>query len=248
MHRTRSAATRPTKGEDDGLMGGKVRRFSDVDAGSGGDEAYTSYAEAESVLQDLAEVFFENTDVASGDQTGSPRKSVAPGSRHSFQIMEAKYRALVEQIPAVVFMAYLDEGVGEAYVSPQIEAALGFTQEEWLQDPVRWYSQVHPDDKQRWSVEAAELFLSGKPLRSAYRVLSRDNRVIWFHCEAKMIRARRRKPMVHSWRRIRHHRSEANGRGAGGRAQCSHCHSGYGWRIGDRARCRWPHRSLQPRL
>ena len=42
--------------------------------------------------------------------------------------MEAKYRALVEQIPAVVFMAYLDEAVGEAYVSPQIEEMLGFSQ------------------------------------------------------------------------------------------------------------------------
>ena len=102
--------------------------------------------------------------------------------------MEARYRALVEQIPAEVFMAYLDEGIGEAYVSPQIEEVLGFTQEEWLQDPVRWYRQVHPDDKSRWSLEAAELFLSGKPLRSAYRVLARDGRVIWFHCEAKMIR------------------------------------------------------------
>ena len=52
--------------------------------------------------------------------------------------LEARYRALVEQIPAVVFMAYLDRGIGEAYVSPQIEAALGFSQEEWLEDPVRW--------------------------------------------------------------------------------------------------------------
>ena len=128
--------------------------------------------------------------------------------------MEAKYRALVEQIPAVVFMAYLDEGIGEAYVSPQIEAVLGFTQEEWLQDPVRWYRQVHPDDKQRWSVEAAELFLSGKPLRSAYRVIARDGRVIWFHCEAKMIRRRGRPSLVHSRGGIRHHRSEEDGRGA----------------------------------
>ena len=69
-----------------------------------------------------------------------------------------------------------------------MKQVLGFTQEEWLQDPVRWYQQVHPDDKQRWSVEAAQLFLSGEPLRSAYRVLARDGRVIWFHCEAKMIR------------------------------------------------------------
>ena len=64
---------------------------------------------------------------------------------------------------------------------------LGFTQEEWLQDPVRWYRQVHPDDKQRWSVEAANVSL-GTTSASAYRVLARDGRVIWFHCEAKMIR------------------------------------------------------------
>src|SRR5277367_1934918 len=102
--------------------------------------------------------------------------------------LEARYRALVEQIPAVVFMAYLDRGIGEAYVSPQIEAALGFSQEEWLEDPIRWYSHIHPEDKQRWSTDAAEMFLTGNALRSAYRVVSRDGRIIWFHCEAKMIR------------------------------------------------------------
>jgi PAS domain S-box-containing protein len=141
----------------------------------------TTYAEAEAVLEDLAKVFFENS---GADDTALRTQNV----KSQVPSLEAKYRALVEQIPAVVFMAYLDEAVGEAYVSPQIEAVLGFTQEEWLQDPVRWYSQIHPDDKLRWSVEAAGLFLSGKPLRSAYRVLSRDGRVIWFHCEAKMIR------------------------------------------------------------
>ena len=148
-------------------------------------QAATTYAEAEDVLENLARVFFENTSLLT-----SHGPFVQPAQKSGSQLLnlEAKYRALVEQIPAVVFMAYLDEAVGEAYVSPQIEAVLGFTQEEWLQDPVRWYSQVHPDDKQRWSLEAAELFLSGKPLRSAYRVLSRDGRVIWFHCEAKMIR------------------------------------------------------------
>jgi signal transduction histidine kinase len=40
----------------------------------------------------------------------------------------------------------------------------------------------------RWSMEAAEMFLSGKPLRSSYRVIARDGRVLWFQCEAKMIR------------------------------------------------------------
>ena len=143
-----------------------------------------SYPEAESVLQGLANVFFDST-----RPFGYPANAANAGlSAETPPNMEAKYRALVEQIPAVVFMAYLDERIGETYVSPQIEAVLGFTQEEWLQDPVRWYAQLHPDDRQRWSAEAAQLFLSGEPLRSSYRVLARDGRLVWFHCEAKMIR------------------------------------------------------------
>lgn len=102
--------------------------------------------------------------------------------------MEARYRVLLEQIPAVVFMAFLDGGLSEAYVSPQIEQMLGFSREEWLDDPIRWYHQIHPDDRRRWSVEAAEMFMSGKPLKSVYRVITRDGRIVWFHCEAKLVR------------------------------------------------------------
>ena len=63
-------------------------------------------------------------------------------------------------------MVSLDRGSGEAYVSPHIEELLGFTQEEWLEDPIRWYERIHPDDKLRWNTEAAEMFLTAKPLRS----------------------------------------------------------------------------------
>jgi PAS domain S-box-containing protein len=146
-------------------------------------------AEAEEILQVLAGVFAHHNPANARRivyPPGRPDEGWSPDAE--LPNIEARYRALVEQIPAVVFMAYLDQGIGEAYVSPQIEAALGFSQEEWLEDPVRWYSHIHPDDKQRWSTEAAEMFLSGNPLRSAYRVVARDGRVIWFHCEAKMIR------------------------------------------------------------
>ncbi len=50
------------------------------------------------------------------------------------------------------------------------------------------------NQKQRWSHEAAEMFLTGNPLRSAYRVIARDGRIIWFHCEAKMIRQENGEP------------------------------------------------------
>ncbi len=146
-----------------------------------------SAAKAAAVLADLADVFVSrraSPQGASSSVADAPRGvPAADGSS-----VDARYRALVEQMPAVVFMADLDEGIGEAYVSPQIESALGFSQQEWLEDPIRWYHRIHPDDKERWSVEAAEAFLSGEPLRSAYRVVARDGRVLWFHCQAAMIR------------------------------------------------------------
>ena len=146
--------------------------------------------EAENLLIDLAAVFLTNQ-----------AQPLAPADLFSEENQDEQlpkadeiYRALVEQIPAVIFMAHLDRGTGEAYVSPQIEATLGFSQEEWLEDPIRWYRQIHPDDKNRWSIEAAQMFLSGTPLRSAYRVMARDGRVVWFHCEAKMIRRKDGRP------------------------------------------------------
>jgi PAS domain S-box-containing protein len=137
--------------------------------------------EAENLLKELAGV------LSASASNGTVRNEPAPSA-------EARYRALVEQIPAVVFMADLDQGAGEAYVSPQIEEALGFTQAEWLEDPVRWYEQVHPADKERWSLEAADMVLTGRPLRSSYRVLARDGRVVWFQCEVRMVRGTNGEP------------------------------------------------------
>jgi PAS domain S-box-containing protein len=157
--------------------------------GSVSNERSLGPEEAESILSGLAQTYLQGAEIGNSaaihHSFGLPE---IPGQATALPNLEAKYRALVEQLPAVVFMAYLDRGIGEAYVSPQIEATLGFSQAEWLEDPVLWYRQVHPDDKDRWSAEAAEMFISGKPLRSAYRVVARDGRVIWFHCEAKMIR------------------------------------------------------------
>jgi PAS domain S-box-containing protein len=147
-----------------------------------------SISEAESVLADLAQVFFQNSPASAIRYTDRSSAGAAAATPKPGPNIEARYKVLLDQLPAVVFMAYLDEGMGEAYVSPQIEATLGFTQKEWLEDPVRWYQRIHPEDKERWSVEAASMFLSGDPLRSSYRVIARDGHVVWFQCEARLVR------------------------------------------------------------
>src|SRR5580704_1965127 len=144
--------------------------------------AEPSLSEAQAMLEGLAGVFLHDS------ENGVRAARDLEGARE-LPNMQARYRSLVEQLPAVVFLVYLDRGIGEAYVSPYIEAALGFSQAEWLEDPVRWYRHIHPEDNLRWSEEAAEMFLTGKPLRSVYRVIARDGHTVWFHCEAKMVRS-----------------------------------------------------------
>jgi PAS domain S-box-containing protein len=104
------------------------------------------------------------------------------------RLAEARYRTLVEQMPVVTFLAALDGGINELYVSPQIESLLGFSQKEWLENPVLWYTQLHPDDRERWHFEFALTCASGERFRSEYRFLARDGRVVWVHGEAQMVR------------------------------------------------------------
>jgi PAS domain S-box-containing protein len=136
--------------------------------------------EAEAVLGALAGIFYPP------DSGREPNPAAVSGT--TLPELEVRYKTLLEQIPAVVFMAPLEAGLSSAYVSPHIEAVLGFTQEQWLNDPVRWYYQIHPDDRSRWSLEAASLFLTGQALRSVYRLMARDGHTVWFQCEAKMVR------------------------------------------------------------
>jgi PAS domain S-box-containing protein len=101
---------------------------------------------------------------------------------------EAKFRTLVENIPAVTFIAPLDENVPELYVSPQIEELLGFTQKEWVEDPVLWHRQLHPDDRERWNRQFAPTCATGEPFREIYRFVAKDGRAVWVHGSARMVR------------------------------------------------------------
>jgi PAS domain S-box-containing protein len=124
----------------------------------------------------------------------SLRRQAEDQLRHA----EARYRTLVEEIPAVTFMAALDDtaaAINELYVSPQIESLLGFTQKEWLEDPVLWYRQLHPEDRDRWHVEFARTCSTAEPFDAVYRFVARDGRVVWVHGHAKVVRDKNGRPL-----------------------------------------------------
>ena len=89
---------------------------------------------------------------------------------------EARYRSLVEQIPAVV---YADDGDVTTYVSPQIQQILGVSPEEYRADPDMWLHMVHPDDRARAEAES-EAFLAGEGADlTDYRMVRPDGRIVW---------------------------------------------------------------------
>ena len=97
---------------------------------------------------------------------------------------KSKYGALVEQIPAIVYVDVADEHMSTTYVSPQIEAILGYHPQEYIEDPQLWENILHPDDRE----EAMATYLrgreSGGPFVFEYRLLARDGRTVWFRDSA----------------------------------------------------------------
>lgn len=104
---------------------------------------------------------------------------------------EARYRALVEQLPVIVYTEAITEGatgdVSVTYVSPRSEEVLGIPPAEWMRDPDIWLRSVHPDDRAlvRRLNEQADRTM--EPFIAEYRMLARDGRTIWIHDESAVL-------------------------------------------------------------
>jgi PAS domain S-box-containing protein len=99
---------------------------------------------------------------------------------------EAKYRFLVEQIPAITYTIAPNATGKLLYISPQI-SQLGFSPEEWLNDPEGLLKRAHPEDRKFVHDEIARGYESGEPLRFEYRLLTRAGEVRWFLNEAILV-------------------------------------------------------------
>jgi PAS domain S-box-containing protein len=101
---------------------------------------------------------------------------------------EARYRALVEQVPMITYTSAIDETSTTLYISPQVEKILGYTQKEYLADPDIWYKLLHPLDRERVLLEVMKSHRSGKPFASEYRMRSRTGHDVWILDEAALVR------------------------------------------------------------
>lgn len=91
---------------------------------------------------------------------------------------ENKYRTLVEQVAAISYIAELGIHGQWLYVSPQIEAIAGYSQDEWMANSRDWTRHIPQEDHS--VIEAAEAAsLRGERFQAEYRIVRKDGTVIW---------------------------------------------------------------------
>ncbi|WP_019936502.1 response regulator [Bordetella sp. FB-8] len=106
----------------------------------------------------------------------------------------AKYRLLVEQMPAITYVYPLRDDGDDPYVSPQI-GMLGYSPQDWTAGRAFHLSRIHPGDRARVESLLAHSMESGKPLRTSYRVMTREGRHLWFRDHANILRDDKQRPI-----------------------------------------------------
>ncbi|HEX5164332.1 MAG TPA: PAS domain S-box protein, partial [Thermomicrobiales bacterium] len=96
---------------------------------------------------------------------------------------EARFRTLVEEMPAIIYINAWDEPHPMLYVSPHVEEMLGYPAMTWLEQPGFVYSIVHPDDREPLRAENARTEAIGARFSLEYRLIAHDGRIFWVRDE-----------------------------------------------------------------
>jgi PAS domain S-box-containing protein len=108
---------------------------------------------------------------------------------------ETKYRMLVEHVNAITYIAEIGINGQWFYVSPQVEAILGYTPDEWLAISSDWDKLIHPDDLSA-VVAAEEASKNGLPFQAEFRLRRKDGREVWLNDTAVVVQGSNSHPVM----------------------------------------------------
>ncbi len=109
-------------------------------------------------------------------------------ARERLREAESRHRALVERLPLVTYSHALGNRGSLLHVGPQIEGLLGYSREEWAEEPDLFERLLHPDDRDRVLAELDAAAEGVRPFRTEYRMLTRAGDLVWLRDEAAPVR------------------------------------------------------------
>ncbi|HEY3017243.1 MAG TPA: PAS domain S-box protein, partial [Gaiellaceae bacterium] len=106
-------------------------------------------------------------------------------------------RSLIEQVPVTIYIDRLDDVSSNVFMSPQLEAVLGYSAEEWASDREHYLKVIHPDDREGVLAEHRRTRETGDLFSMEYRMVARDGSIRWFLDEARVVRDETGQPVFH---------------------------------------------------
>lgn len=100
---------------------------------------------------------------------------------------QAQYKTLLENIPTITYINSTDENAHTEYVSPQVEKLLGYSRDMFIKDTLFWKKILHSSDLERVMNANLEGTRTGEPFNMEYRLITKDQRVIWVKDEANLV-------------------------------------------------------------
>ncbi len=115
--------------------------------------------------------------------------------RRRTESVEHRYRTLVEELPAALYISSLDKTSNALYVSPAIVELLGYELEEWARKPELFDEILHPLDRDDVleAIDAAKH--AGTPYEAEYRLFRNDGSIVWVRDRAVTVRDARGRPL-----------------------------------------------------
>jgi diguanylate cyclase (GGDEF)-like protein/PAS domain S-box-containing protein len=100
---------------------------------------------------------------------------------------QARYRALLEQMPGASYIRSADGTGTTIYISPQVEGMLGYPPERWMGEPAFWSHVIHPLDRGRVLEAFARANRLGERFLQEYRIMTQSEQRVWVRDEATLL-------------------------------------------------------------
>jgi diguanylate cyclase (GGDEF)-like protein/PAS domain S-box-containing protein len=113
------------------------------------------------------------------DTFSSPQLETGPTQTR--EVSQEIIKLMLEQVNLVVYLRQVDEVNSTLYINPYIDALLGFSPQEWIEEPETWFIQILPEDRERVLAEHLSSIETGKKIDLEYRMTRFDGNVIWVH-------------------------------------------------------------------
>jgi PAS domain S-box-containing protein len=134
-----------------------------------------------------------------------------PGARYSQGVMfdvterrqaeeqlreaETRYRAIVEHVPAAIYVDRPDGSMETLYVSPQIEQIMGVPARRYVDEPDLWLDLMAPESREQMRATYLEAIEQRRSWKGEYRIVRPDGVEVWVHDETSFVMDERGEPL-----------------------------------------------------